>query len=94
MMSVYNKHNSTLNVLRTRFLYWKPHSQARSLYLLFRFLIRQQLVRKYRTPALSMKYCLSISGRVHTYPDSFESATVYFFLSCDVTRSSPVLCIE
>ena len=26
--------------------------------LLVRFLIRQQLVRKYRTPALSMKYSL------------------------------------
>ena len=86
MISVYNKHNSTLNVLRTRFLYWKPHSQARSLYLLFRFLIRQQLVGKYRTPALSMKYCLSISGRVHTYPDSFESATVSFRIRLPFTR--------
>ena len=28
--------------------------------LLVRFLIRQQLVRKYRTPALSMKYSLFI----------------------------------
>ena len=27
-----------------------------------RFLIRQQLVRKYRTPALSMKYSLCIYG--------------------------------
>ena len=29
--------------------------------LLVRFLIRQQLVRKYRTPALSMKYSLFTS---------------------------------
>ena len=33
---------------------------TRSLRSLVRFLIRQQLVRKYRTPALSMKYSLSI----------------------------------
>ena len=32
---------------------------TRSLHSLVRFLIRQQLVRKYRTPALSMKYSLS-----------------------------------
>ena len=31
---------------------------TRSLRSLVRFLIRQQLVRKYRTPALSMKYYL------------------------------------
>ena len=31
--------------------------------LLVRFLIRQQLVRKYRTPALSMKYSLYIELR-------------------------------
>ena len=31
---------------------------TRSLRSLVRFLIRQQLVRKYRTPALSMKYSL------------------------------------
>ena len=29
--------------------------------LLVRFLIRQQLVRKYRTPALSMKYSLFLT---------------------------------
>ena len=69
------------------FLYWKSHSQARSLHLLlFRFLIRQQLVRKYRTPALSMKYCLSISGLVHTHPDIFESATVSFQIRLPLTR--------
>ena len=34
---------------------------TRSLRSLVRFLIRQQLVRKYRTPALSMKYSLFIS---------------------------------
>ena len=33
---------------------------TRSLRSLVRFLIRQQLVRKYRTPALSMKYSLYI----------------------------------
>ena len=33
---------------------------TRSLRKLVRFLIRQQLVRKYRTPALSMKYSLFI----------------------------------
>ena len=31
---------------------------SRSLRSLFRYLIRQQLVRKYRMPALSMKYSL------------------------------------
>ena len=34
---------------------------TRSLRSLVRFLIRQQLVRKYRTPALSMKYSLYMS---------------------------------
>ena len=35
--------------------------------LLVRFLIRQQLVRKYRTPALSMKYSLhTTKGINHT----------------------------
>ena len=33
---------------------------TRSLRSLVRFLLRQQFVRKYRTPALSMKYSLSI----------------------------------
>ena len=32
---------------------------------LVRFLIRQQLVRKYRTPALSMKYSLFSCFRCH-----------------------------
>ena len=35
----------------------------RSLCSLLRFLIRQQLVRKYRTPALSMKYSLYVCVR-------------------------------
>ena len=35
--------------------------------LLVRFLIRQQLVRKYRTPALSMKYSLYIALKKHQY---------------------------
>ena len=39
---------------------------TRSLRSLVRFLIRQQLVRKYRTPALSMKYSLYIIRRIHT----------------------------
>ena len=34
---------------------------TRSLRSLVRFLIRQQLVRKYRTPALAMKYSLFIT---------------------------------
>ena len=34
--------------------------------LLVRFLIRQQLVRKYRTPALSMKYSLYIGHQMFT----------------------------
>ena len=50
---VYNKHNTTWKVLcmvftHSLFLYQKSQ----------KFLIRQQLVRKYRTPALSMKYSL------------------------------------
>ena len=73
------------------FLYWKSHSQARSLHLLFRFLIRQQLVRKYRTPALSIKYCLSISGPVHTYPDIFESANVSFRIRLPFRHTDPQL---
>ena len=40
--------------------------RTRSLRSLVRFLIRQQLVRKYRTPALSMKYSLYIIRRIHT----------------------------
>ena len=43
--------------LRTRFCI---RNLTRSLRSLVRFLIRQQLVRKYRTPALSMKYSLFI----------------------------------
>ena len=39
---------------------------TRSLRSLVRFLIRQQLVRKYRTPALSMKYSLYVIRRIHT----------------------------
>ena len=35
---------------------------TRSLRSLFRFLIRQQLVGKYRTPALSIKYSLYIKN--------------------------------
>ena len=42
---------------------------TRSLRSLVRFLIRQQLVRKYRTPALSMKYSLY---------------TEYPYLSCNI----------
>ena len=38
---------------------------TRSLRSLVRFLIRQQLVRKYRTPALSMKYGLFIIHCTH-----------------------------
>ena len=45
--------------LRTRFCI---RNLTRSLRSLVRFLIRQQLVRKYRTPALSMKYSLSLSN--------------------------------
>ena len=41
--------------LRTRFCI---RNFTRSLRSLVRFLIRQQLMRKYRTPALSMKYSL------------------------------------
>ena len=37
--------------------------------LLVRFLIRQQLVRKYRTPALSMKYSLYTSHICDIYVD-------------------------
>ena len=44
--------------LRTRFFCIR--NLTRSLRSLVRFLIRQQLVRKYRTPALSMKYSLFI----------------------------------
>ena len=36
---------------------------TRSLHSLVRFLIRQQLARKYRTPALSMKYSVYITKR-------------------------------
>ena len=36
------------------------------IYALVRFLIRQQLVRKYRTPALSMKFSLSIAQQTIT----------------------------
>ena len=39
---------------------------TRSLRSLVRFLIRQQLVRKYRTPALSMKYSLYIGHQMFT----------------------------
>ena len=53
---------------------------TRSLRSLVRFLIRQQLVRKYRTPALSMKYSLfayqsflSNTSRI-AYQTSFRSA--------------------
>ena len=42
--------------LRTRFFCIR--NLTRSLRSLVRFLIRQQLVRKYRTPTLSMKYSL------------------------------------
>ena len=42
--------------LRTR--YFCIRNLTRSLRSLVQFLIRQQLVRKYRTPALSMKYSL------------------------------------
>ena len=57
---VYNKHNTTWKVLCTvfthsLFLYQRSYSFAA---LTRRFLIHQQLVRKYRTPVLSMKYSL------------------------------------
>ena len=37
--------------------------------LLVRFLIRQQLVRKYRTPALSMKYSLFVNVVTYKFKD-------------------------
>ena len=43
-----------------RYLRTRIRNLTRSLRSLVRFLIRQQLVRKYRTPALSMKYSLYI----------------------------------
>ena len=43
--------------------------------LLVRFLTRQQLVRKYRTPALSMKYSLYT-------PDKFSSVATFYKLEC------------
>ena len=57
---VYDKHNTTWNVLCTVFTHemLNIRNLTRSLPSLVRFLIRQQLVRKYRTPALSMKYSL------------------------------------
>ena len=60
---VYNKHNTTWKVLCTVFTYiitrcFCIRNLTRSLRSLVRFLIRQQLVRQYRTPALSMKYSL------------------------------------
>ena len=48
--------------LRTRFCI---RNLTRSLRPLVRFLIRQQLVRKYRTPALSMKYSLCMTMYSH-----------------------------
>ena len=42
---------------------------TRSLRSLVRFLIRQQLVRKYRSPALSMKYSLLITEKLSKYKD-------------------------
>ena len=60
--NVYNKHNTTWKVLvqyiRTRCFCIR--NLTRSLRLLVRFLIRQQPERKYRAPALSMKYSLHI----------------------------------
>ena len=66
---VYNKYNTTCKALRTvfthsMFLHQKCYSFARSL---VRFLIRQQLVCKYRTPALSMKYSLFIFTGFHLF---------------------------
>ena len=62
---------------------------TRSLRSLVRFLIRQQLVRKYRTPALSMKYSIYVSWawryiiwKTHSYsfhhlPSEWQEAAVF-----------------
>ena len=66
---VYNKHNTTWKVL-CRYLHTRCfciRNLTRSLRSLVRFLIRQQLVRKYRTPALSMKYSLHINSARNKY---------------------------
>ena len=58
---VYNKYNTTWSYMESA-LYgiYALVVFTSSLRSLVRFLIRQQLVRKYRTPALSMKYSLFI----------------------------------
>ena len=61
-VSVYNKHNTTwkcfVQYLRTHCFCIR--NLTRSLCSLVRFLICQQLVHKYRTSALSMKYSLCV----------------------------------
>ena len=58
--------------LRTRFCI---RNLTRSLRSLVRFLIRQQLVRKYRTPALSMKYSLYTTRYKNVFLWPFKPAT-------------------
>ena len=56
---------------------------TRSLRSLVRFLIRQQLVRKYRTPALSMKYSLSTlltAARMPKFDTAYtEKLEIFYF---------------
>ena len=49
-------------------------NRTRSLRSLVRFLIRQQLVRKYRTPALSMKYSLYLQANAYGYSYNHQPA--------------------
>ena len=77
---VYNKHNTIgkcfVRYVRTRCFCIR--NLTRSLRSLVRYLIRQQLVRKYRTPALSMKYSLFIYNiHIYTVPQ-VKSKTICF----------------
>ena len=66
---------------------------TRSLRSLVRFLIRQQLVRKYRTPALSMKYslCLKFFYTSHSNRKWISFSTLFDEESWHILRFSGIL---
>ena len=63
-----------------------PHRSLRSL---VRFLTRQQLVRKYRTPALAMKYSLYIRAVFNNLTAKIElSPQTFFFIRTKTLKKS------
>ena len=70
--------------------------------LLVRFLIRQQLVRKYRTPALSMKYSLYLIDftfgswlwKLVVTSTPFTSSCIVSVVSMPVSRNANTHCFH